>query len=741
MGQMVIISGRVADRETRSPLSGAHINLPDHQIVVLSDSLGNFKFSVPISETINLVVTHVGYGQQIFRHPYGQDLNLNLSQASTELNHTIQVTASRRQQTTITETRSLTLLNEKEIFSTAGRTTPELLMNTAGIWLQKTNHGGGSPIIRGLTGNQIVLINDGIRMNNAIYRYGPNQYLSTIDPMTLHSIEVVRGTSSLLYGSDAIGGVVQMFHQTPEFRSSTKPFQFSGNISSRFLSSRMQQGGSIQLKGEGQHFAFTSNFSLNEFGDLVAGKGIGLQSPSGYHQLSGNIKTAFRITPRDILHVSHQNLSQSKVPRFDQVNLGGFSRYEFNPQNQSISFLRWRHLGKNRWSEKITTTAYYNTLREGLVTEKTDSNIQSTFDDRVTTTGLNLEILSSPNDFWSIQTGLELLKDIVASQGEKRWLLTGTNESIRGNYADGSMLETIAAFSNQQFETDHFIFNGGVRYTRSKIKIIDSVFGDQIFAPSAMVYGGGISWKATKNLFPYLSWQTGFRAPNIDDLSKFGTVEAGVFEVPAKNLKPERSAALEGGIKLTTKKSALSFSGFQTDLRNIIERMPSLYQGLSEYENRKVFKKENVGEAIFRGIEVETEISLQKKIKARGHFTYTYGENKTKGEPARRIPPAYGQASIHYAVSRTISFSIVWNKAGQQTRFSAGDLADKRISSRLREGIMPGWETFDLMAGYSTGRLKSQVVFRNLLNTGYSMYGSGVDGYGRHASITLQWMF
>ncbi|MBM3177141.1 MAG: TonB-dependent receptor [Bacteroidetes bacterium] len=739
LGQNELISGKVIDQETGFPIPGVHIIFPDHHMVTISDSIGQFKVTVPKSETLNLQVSHLGYTQEIFHYKTGSELKVSLKPSSTELNHTIQVTASKRQQATVTETRSLTLLSEKEIFSSASRTTPELLMNTAGIWLQKTNHGGGSPIIRGLTGNQIVLINDGIRMNNAIYRYGPNQYLSTIDPGTLNTIEVVRGTGSLLYGSDAIGGVIQLFSQSPEFNTTTKSFRFSGKASTRFLTSRMQTGGSIQLNGEGQRFAFSSNIAHDQFGDLVAGRGIGVQSPSGYRQFSGNIKTAFRLTDRDILYASHQNLIQNHVPRFDQVNLGGFSRYEFNPQSQSITYFRLQHTGKTRWTEKVTATVYFNALREGLTTEKSGSSIESTFTDLVQTTGANVEILSRPKRFWTTQTGVEFFKDVVSSRGKKRFLSTSITETTRGNYADGSTLGSMAVFSNHQLETNHFLVSGGARYTGSKIEIVDPAFGNQQFNPSALVCGGGITWKASKNLFPYISVQTGFRAPNIDDLSKFGTVEAGIFEIPANDLKPERSTGIESGIKFASKKSAFSLSGFQTNLSNIIERVPALYLGQTDYENRKVFKKENLGEAIFRGLEVQSELSILHHLKARGHFTYTYGENQTKEEPSRRIPPAFGQASLHYDLSRTINIAVFWNKAGKQSRLSSGDLADKRISSRLRDGAMPGWQTIDLVAGYTAGKLKTQLAIRNIFNEAYRMYGSGVDGYGRHASITIQW--
>ena len=98
----------------------------------------------------------------------------------------------------------------KQITQNGARTTPEALIGTSGIFLQKTNHGGGSAFIRGLTGNQTLMVIDGIRLNNSTFRYGPNQYLNTIDMYTLEKIDVLKGIGAIEYGSDAMGGVINL---------------------------------------------------------------------------------------------------------------------------------------------------------------------------------------------------------------------------------------------------------------------------------------------------------------------------------------------------------------------------------------------------------------------------------------------------------------------------------------------------------------------------------------------------
>jgi iron complex outermembrane receptor protein/hemoglobin/transferrin/lactoferrin receptor protein len=105
---------------------------------------------------------------------------------------------------------AVSVLTQKQLLQNAPRSTPEALMGLPGVWVQKTNHGGGSPFIRGLTGQQTLILIDGIRLNNATFRSGPNQYFNTIDPQSIAQIEVLRGSGSVQYGSDALGGVVHV---------------------------------------------------------------------------------------------------------------------------------------------------------------------------------------------------------------------------------------------------------------------------------------------------------------------------------------------------------------------------------------------------------------------------------------------------------------------------------------------------------------------------------------------------
>ena len=173
------------------------------------------------------------------------------------------------------------------------RSAPEALQLTPGVFVQKTNHGGGSPIIRGLTGNQTLLLIDGIRLSNATYRYGPNQYLNTIDILGVEKIEVLRGSGSVQYGSDALGGTVQVF--TRDVVTSDKPL-WNGTLLTRIASHNMEQSLHGDLSYSTGKAAFRAGVTGRNFGDIVGGDTTGKQSPTGYQELDFDIRGKIRLS-------------------------------------------------------------------------------------------------------------------------------------------------------------------------------------------------------------------------------------------------------------------------------------------------------------------------------------------------------------------------------------------------------------------------------------------------------------
>ncbi|MCU0367395.1 MAG: TonB-dependent receptor, partial [Cyclobacteriaceae bacterium] len=192
-----VVKGTVTDATTGKGIESAHIQFKNTSWVAVSDKQGKFVITDFQDSSRVVRITSIGYTPKDVVCESSHELQVLLEPSSLLLNNAVVVTAQRSEQISFDVMQSVTNLSQQEIANKQSRSTPEALMGEAGIWVQKTNHGSGSPIIRGLVGNQVLLMIDGIRMNNATYRYGPNQYLSTIDPGLVSSVETIRGSGSV----------------------------------------------------------------------------------------------------------------------------------------------------------------------------------------------------------------------------------------------------------------------------------------------------------------------------------------------------------------------------------------------------------------------------------------------------------------------------------------------------------------------------------------------------------------
>jgi iron complex outermembrane receptor protein/hemoglobin/transferrin/lactoferrin receptor protein len=265
-----IIRGTIIDQKTNLPIPDVHVRWVN-SLGTISNAQG--KFELRRVNGINTIrVSAIGYTTH--EEIIGDDsIRIALEPSALMLNQGITITAQRQEDLTVDVPQSVTVVTHEQLLQNAPRTTPEALMNQSGVWVQKTNHGGGSPIIRGLVGNQVLLLVDGIRLNNSTYRYGPNQYLNTIDPGVIESMEAIRGSGSVLYGSDALGGVVQVISKVPSF--SLEKTNVSARIIAKLMSQDMEQSGRAEVEIGSKRIAFLGGFSERNFGELVAGAELG----------------------------------------------------------------------------------------------------------------------------------------------------------------------------------------------------------------------------------------------------------------------------------------------------------------------------------------------------------------------------------------------------------------------------------------------------------------------------------
>ncbi len=618
-----------------------------------------------------------------------------------------------------------TVLNTDYLKKRLPRSVPEALFGAPGIFVQKTNHGGGSPFLRGLTGQQILMLVDGIRLNNATFRSGPNQYLNTIDPAWLYRIEILESSGSAEYGSDAIGGVINVLTHPLQYAPETT---LHPEASVKWMSGAMETGAQAALTASGRKWAVRAGGAYNQFGDLIAGKGLGKESPNGYDQWSMEAKGMYQLNRHFSLTAAYQDLQQTDVPVYHKVQLENFRYNSFDPQRRQLGYVRLQAAFDQKWWRKIEWTASRQFSYEVRKNQKNGSPVQVTETDKTLTNGLQINVLSKILEHWDMTTGLEWYGDAVRSDKVEWNENTELRTLKRGLYPDRSTMQSWAAYNLHTLTLKRFNLTGGLRYNGFRIHVPDENIGTSTVTPSALVGNLGISFACTTGLRVYANTATAFRAPNVDDLGTLGIVDFR-YELPNYQLQPEKSRSIEAGLKISTPRVKATISAYHLRLYDLIGRIRTA----DSIQGYPVYRKENITEAYIRGLEAQVEWQWDKRWLLAGHSTYTFGQNTTASEPLRRIPPFNGRLYLQFSPKTNVALRAETVFAHDQRRLAKGDVEDNRIAD---DGT-PGWVIFNLAASYEYRFCRLSGEFHNILNEAYRLHGSGVDGTGRSVWVRV----
>ena len=635
------------------------------------------------------------------------------------------ITANRYGSLQIKTPEAIRVIDNKSIQKFQLRTAPEALLLTPGVFVQKTNHGGGSAFLRGLTGNQTLLLVDGIRLSNATMRYGPNQYFNTIDVFSIEKVEVLRGSGSVQYGSDAIGGTIQAFSH--ELVTAEKP-TWGSTLLTRIATQGMEQSLHGGVNYSNKRVAFRAGVTWRNFGDLVGGDTTGRQTPTGYRELDFDLKGKIFLSPSSDLTMAYQSVHQSDVPVFHKVALENYAVNKMDPQKRELAYIRLNQKLNAGILKSAVFTASFQHNEEGRELLKNGSSILRTENDKVRSFAFSAEAFASDRNGWSANTGLEVYNDLVSSSRTDRDLSTDVAVLKRGLYPDGATMTSIAAFSMHTFDLQNWNITAGARFNTFINKVKDEAVGMTKLTPTALVGNLAILRKLNKTSNLFVSMNTGFRAPNIDDLGTLGIVDFR-YETPNFDLKPEHSFQYQIGYKYQDSKLRGEIYVYRNELYNLIVRNRMVGDSIEGYP---VYQKENVERAYIQGAETAWDLELNKSWMVSGSMTYTYGQNITRNEPVRRIPPLFGRLAVEYKL-KGWWINLEWQTAGKQDRLAAGDNEDNRIPS----GGTPGWNIFNVNTSYEIRFIKIDLSLLNLFNQDYRFHGSGVNGYGRSAFLSV----
>lgn len=610
----------------------------------------------------------------------------------------------------------------KDLEKNSSRTIAESLFGLPGILIQKSNYGGGAPFLRGLTGNQNLIMVDGIRLNNSIFRYGPNQYLSLVEAEWLEKLEILKGTGSVQFGSDAMTGVIYL--KTKELNFSSTP-TWSGHVLNRITNRDMESSFRTEFKYEGKKTSLALGMSKKKFGDLYGGGQANAYYPTGYNDNSYDAKIKMDVGNNWIVNAGYQFLQQKNVPTYFKYIYENYALNISNPIQRGMGYVR---LNKS-FHGIISSMKYFASIQdisEQRFLQKNANPILRKEHDRTSTVSGGFEMNLAFSNRWSSTNGIDFYHDYIKSSRNDINVTTNVSNSLRGLYPNGSSYNNLSLYTLHHFKFGKLNAELGIRYSGYNAIIHEITLGKVSTNPNALTSQLGLNYLITPKLAVFGHLSEGFRAPNIDDMGTLGIVDFR-YEIPAYDLKPEHALNKEVGVKYFSDRINSSVSFFHISLHDLITRVKTGQQNMS-YD---VYMKENIDRGNIYGNEASILWKLSKHLTFQGNYTFLTGFSTSKNEPLRRIPPASSRLSVEYGNS-SYHVGLNYDHSDPQRKLAQGDKDDVRIGKSGTEGF----NVLHFYSGFQVNHFKANIFLNNLLDIKYKMHGSGIDEIGRSFTIS-----
>ena len=698
----------------------------------------------------------------------------------------ILVSAQRFDQKRKDSPRQIEVLSSKRLLELQPATLGDALINSGKVFVQKSQMGGSSPILRGFEASRVLMVVDGVRMNNATYRAGHLQDIITIDPFILDKMEVNFGSGSTLFGSDALGGV--LYFKTKEATLGAKKISPYANVRYLSVNSGMVVNGGVQIQFP--KIGLILNATSSNFGDLQMGKNsyydadpnFGLmpkyvtqmnnrdtvvnnedpyvQKGTGYKQL--DLFGKLTVKTGIFMHtLNFQKSSSDLIPRYDRISenkngLFTYGRWDYTPQNRDylayqLKFGSDNHM--NRFTLAHQNTEVGRVIRNfGAITERTEL-------DRVTMNTYNFDRHDVIGNF-TLNTGIEYVTNDVTSKGTNKKITDNTESVTKARYSDsGANTKSWSVFTQAIYNivSTGTVVQGGFRITGYELVANFSTlnpwklpYSNIQFSNIAPSFDFGITQLLANHLMLKGSVNQAFRNPNIDDMTKVFDSKKGVkLLVPNDQLQPEISITKDLGLVYTlSNKFMFELGMFHSNVSNLLLDQKGSLNGKDSlvYDgvNTPVYQVTNVAIAQISGTYFNIKARLYKDLWINASATTTSGVYRkghdSLAQPLDHIPPVYGQVSMRWN-------GKLWF-AELQTLFNdrkdARDYSNSGEDNADKNPVIgnPAWQIYNLRAGYShKSGLSVQLAFENLLDLRYRYFASGVTAGGRSVGCTLSYKF
>ena len=680
-------------------------------------------------------------------------------------------------------TQTVSVLDDKNLLNNQPNTA-DALINNGNIFVQKSQQGGGSPVIRGFEASRVLLMIDGVRLNNAIYRAGHLQNIITIDNAILDRVEVLYGPSSTIYGSDALGGVINMYTKNPTLSSSQKNI-IAANAFIRFASASNEARTHVDVNVGGKKWASLTSITLGKFGDMVQGNqrnstypdfgkknfyverinGVdsslvnpnpNKQIASGYNQIDFTQKILFQ-PKTNIQHLLNIQISSTgNIPRYDRLTETSganpsYAEWNYGPQKRNLFAYQFSKTNSNCFFREVKFNANYQNIEESRITRRFKNNNRDSRIEKVNVFGFSLDAKHYVNKN-EIHLGVESYYNKVNSTAFRENIVNGIQNKISTRYADGATNMTYSgAYLQHTYKiADNITLNEGLRLNLVTLNanFIDTAILHLPFTNAsqnnlALTGNIGLVYVSRKNIRLAALMSSGFRSPNVDDLTKVFDTKAGYVVVPNKDIKPERTYNAEINFSQSLSKFSYGFSVYYTKFINAIVVDKFLFNGQSTINYQgvtsDVYAPQNKATANVFGFNVTASVKLSSTIKADATYTYTYGRynNNTVTIPLDHIPPTYGRVAIqHQSKNFFIQLNTLFNGWKKMEDYNLNGEDNEQYATK--DG-MPSWMILNLQSAINLSKqVNLHVGVENIFDKNYRYFASGISAAGRNFVITLK---
>ena len=758
----------VIDDEKGYPVKGAAVYNKNLSISIITNDNGIADISDFSSNDI-IIISHVSYTNY---NTSKEDLKNNnyrisLLKKTAHLDEVVLFVFKNKEHSRRIAEETVVLTRE-DIFKESPQTTADLLASVPGIKVQKSQFGGGSPVLRGMESNRVLLVVDGVRMNNAIYRKGHLQNSITISPSQLERTEIVFGPSSVIYGSDALGGVIHYYTKTP--KTAEKETIKSGFFS-RFGTVNQEITTSVSAELSFKKWASYTSISYSSFGDLQMGKNRShgfsdwglvpyfskntdanyvanptlnsdptIQRNTGYNQKDVLQKFYIPLSEKTNININLQYSTSSDIPRFDKLSelKGGslkFAEWYYGPQQRFLAATQIAISPGKTWLDKGTFTVAYQNVKESRIQRKFGSLERFYRNEEVDVFSVNgdftVPLTNDKNR--NLSYGFEVAYNDVFSTSEGKTLSISNDKvvgfdgvfSVQSRFPDGgsSYMSTAVYTDYRQDLNEKSTLNTGVRLTNTNLKArwLNQSFitleQDEIdLKNSALTLTLGYVYKPTINWKINSVISSGFRSPNLDDVGKVRE-KRGIITLPNINLKPEFAYSGEVGIQkfFNDRTFSLGFNMYYTLLDNYITREEDGTTIVYDGDVGNVARNSNKDKGYITGYTANYLGRLDENWKTSGFITYTKGRTFDTDEPMSSIPPLFGRFEVSYRKNKIeLTANYIFNSKKGIDNYNISEGIDNHVQTPIVDANAandidkyygtPSWSTFGLNGRYSVSQ-------------------------------------